>query len=186
MLTRHTRVHLKTNGYGYKIVGEYEAAKLSADTETCYERYSWKRTEPPMFYEPLLAYVIYFKSINYKNMKTIKSNFAQINEKHKLIELLEESPCTNGLQTTIEDVTIEIEGNILRIDAKLWNWGFLTERTFVEDMENKPIKSHTKLGYKSITDFFKGIKKPYVKSGWFIYEKLEPYKAEMSQWFLSL
>lgn len=119
-------------------------------------------------------------------MKTIKSKFAQINENNKLITLLEESPATNGLETTIEDVTIEIEGSILRIDGKLWNWGFLTERTFVEDMRNKPIKSHTKLGYKTILDFFKGIKKPYVKMGWFIYEETEPYKAEMSVWFLSL
>ena len=43
------------NGSGYKIVGDYEAAKLSTYAEIKYERYSWQRTEPPMFYEPLLG-----------------------------------------------------------------------------------------------------------------------------------
>jgi hypothetical protein len=119
-------------------------------------------------------------------MKTIKSKFAQINERHKLIELFEERPCTNGLETPLEDVTIEIDGSILRIEGKKWNWGFLFEKTFVEDMKNKPIEKHTRLGYRTIYDFFKGIKKPFVKSGWFLYEKSENYKAQMSQWFLSL
>jgi hypothetical protein len=54
-------VAITHNGCGYKIVGEYEAAKLSADTETCYEQYSWQRTEPPMFYEPVLPAVFTIK-----------------------------------------------------------------------------------------------------------------------------
>jgi len=118
-------------------------------------------------------------------MKTIKSGFAQINEKHNLIELFEERPYTNGLKTTLEDVTIKIDGSILSIEGKLWNWDFFMYRTFVEDMIDKPIERHTKLGYKTIIDFMRGIKKPYV-SGWFLYEKTEIYRAEMSQWYLSL
>ena len=118
-------------------------------------------------------------------MAIIKSSFAQIKEKDKLIRLLNNSPSSNGLETTLEDVVIEIDGNILKIKGKKWNWGFLFFKTFVEDMESKPISNHISLGYKTIWDFLRGIKKPYIKAGWFLYEKPIDYKAVMSEWYLS-
>ena len=47
--------------------------------------------------------------------KEIRSNFAQINEQLKLIELFNNPPRTNGLETTLENVVIEIEDSTLKI-----------------------------------------------------------------------
>ena len=119
-------------------------------------------------------------------MSTITSKYAQINVNNKLIELFEHAPRANGLTTTLEDVTIEIENGVLTVIGKKWTWGFLFGKKFVEDMNDKPIEIFTRLGYKTIGDFFKGIKKPYVKMGWFLCEKKEDYKAIMAQWHISI
>ena len=117
--------------------------------------------------------------------KEIRSNFAQINEQLKLIELFNNPPRTNGLETTLENVVIEIEDSTLKIKGYKWLWDIDFNKRFVEDMEEKPIENHTYLGYKSLLDYFKGIKKPYVKCGWCRLQKTEWYYAEMNQWFIS-
>src|SRR5574343_206940 len=117
-------------------------------------------------------------------MEIIKSNYAKINDDKRIITLLNESPETNGLEITIEDAVIVIDEGILTITGDAWDWGFAHQILFVEDMKFKPIKSHTKMGYKTILDLIKGIKNPYVKMGWFLYQKTIPYKSQMSQWLI--
>lgn len=69
-----------------------------------------------------------------------------------------------------QDETIEIVG-----EQFLWSFSF--DEIFVEDMDNKPIPSHTKMRYKTIGDFFNRIKKPCITSGWYQLEKTKPYRC---------
>jgi hypothetical protein len=73
------------------------------------------------------------------------------------------------------DATIEVTGERII-------WLFTFEKKFVEDMDFEPEEKYTKLGYKTLLDFFKGIKKPYVKTGWYKIKKTTQYHCLMSNW----
>ena len=128
----------------------------------------------------MLGYFFYLQNTIF-NMETIKSKYAQIDEEHRVIKLLKKAPCTNGFETTIEDVEIIINNGVLEIKGKLWDWGLVLDKTFISELKEKPIKAHTKLGYETISNFFKGIKTEYV-NGWYLKEDMPEYKASMSNW----
>ena len=117
-------------------------------------------------------------------MELIKSKFAQIDNRNKQIILLNEPPSTNGLETTIENVSITIEENtILTISGNAWHWGLVFDKTPLNEIEGNVVKHHLKFRYEGISDFFNRIKKPYV-SGWYRYEDNKPFNAKFSQWSL--
>lgn len=119
-------------------------------------------------------------------MEKITSKFAQIQTESTLIQLYDACPPCNGLDLIIEDVTITIDGTILKIQGNQLNWDFFWYNCWVDELENKPEKRFIKYRYKNIINLFKGIKSPCVNKGWNLLEKRIPYHATMSQWFLSL
>lgn len=118
--------------------------------------------------------------------KELVSNYANVDENEKIIFLYDSAPSANGRTITLENVKIEVEDTILRIEGECLVWGFRFEPVWLSDLSEKPEERYIKFRYKNLKDFFHGIKKPYIGMGWFLYEKRKPYKAEMSQWFLVL
>jgi len=122
--------------------------------------------------------------------KEIKSNYAGIdNGSNSMLKvyLNETEPCITNFLFILKNVTINfIKDDIIEVVGERIECDFAFEDTFLEDMKNKPDEKYIKMGYKSIFDFFKGVKKPYVKMGWYKLKTTKPYRCLTSNWYVVL
>jgi hypothetical protein len=119
--------------------------------------------------------------------REIKSNYVVIDSSKSILELYENEPSTHLSNFALKNVTIKFkQDTIIEVTGEKIEWSFIFNKKFVEDLKNTPNEKYTKLGYRTISDFFKGIKKPYVKMGWYKNEKTSPYHCIMSKWFVVL
>ena len=119
--------------------------------------------------------------------RELKSNYAKINSSKSLLEVCENEPSTNWVDFALKNVTIKFkEDATIEVTGEKIEWAFTFDKIFVEDLKNEPTDNYTKLGYRTISDFFKGIKKPYVKMGWYKLKKTMPYHCLMSNWYVVL
>lgn len=127
----------------------------------------------------------------YKNMKIqknkIQSDYARIDGRNGIIELLESRPVANGLELIIENCLLEFdENNVCKISGDRWVWGFVLNKTFLSDLKYGVISRHTKMGYKTIWDWFSGLRSAYVKRGWHLKSEMPRYEAIVSKYFIVL
>jgi hypothetical protein len=120
-------------------------------------------------------------------MKELKSNYARIDTETGVIELLyENKPKTNGFDLIIEDCELHFdELNNCIISGYKWEWGFVFEKTFLSKLKYPVIDTHTKLGYETLLDRWKGLKTAYV-NGWHRKSENKLYKAVVSKFFVVL
>lgn len=116
-------------------------------------------------------------------MKTdITSNYAII--KGNRIDLYKELPNGSQFDVLLSNVRIRFgENGILILTAQEHKWDFSFHFVWVKDMKRKPVERHCQYSYRTIRDFFRGIKSPCVHH-WFMYEDTVPYKATMNTWFI--
>ena len=120
-------------------------------------------------------------------MKELKANFLKVDIEGNVLKIYDAEPRTGLGEMVLKDAIIKIdEKNCIEVKGDKILWEFSFGKKFAEDLENKPNKDYLRFGYKSISDFIKGIKKPYIKSGWYKLDLTEPYHAQMSNWFLVL
>ena len=118
--------------------------------------------------------------------KQIKSNFAIIYEESGTIELRENRPAANGHALIIEDCVLDIdEDNRCNVKGNRNLWGLKFGKTFLSELDYEVVEHHTKLGYKSLMDRWKGIKSPYVE-GWHRKVRTLPYSAIISKFYIIL
>jgi hypothetical protein len=119
--------------------------------------------------------------------KELKCNFLKVNQSKNTFEVHEKEPPTNWAEFVIQNATIKFkEDSTIEVFGEKIEWSFAFHETFVEDLKREPKESYTALGYKTILDRLKGIKKPYVKSGWYKINKTTPYHCTTSNWFVIL
>lgn len=120
-------------------------------------------------------------------MKEIKSKFTKINEETGVIELLyQNSPKANWLDLIIEDCELHFdEFNNCIITGYKWDWGFVLDKTFLSSLKYGVIDKHTKLGYETFLDRWKGLQSAYV-DGWHRKSDNQLYKAVVSKFFVVL
>jgi len=126
---------------------------------------------------------------NLKNkiMKELKSKYARIYTETNVIELLyENNPKSNCLDLIIEDCELHFdELNNCIIFGYKWEWGFVFEKTFLSNLKYAVIDAHTKMGYKTLLDRWKGLQSAYV-TGWHRKSENKLYKAIVSKFFVVL
>ena len=119
--------------------------------------------------------------------RELKSNYARIDDTKSILEVYETEPSTHWRNFALKNVVIKFkEDTTIEVTGEKIEWSFSFNKEFVEDLKNTPNEKYTKLGYRTISDFFKGIKKPYVKMGWYKLEKTTPYHCLMSKWCVVL
>ena len=97
--------------------------------------------------------------------RELKSNYARINYGKSILEFHEKEPSTYMYDFALKNVIIKFNNDAtIEVTGERIIWLFTFEKKFVEDMDFEPEEKYTKLGYKTLLDFFKGIKKPYVKT----------------------
>ncbi len=116
-------------------------------------------------------------------MELIKAKYAQIDNKNKTITLLKDPPATNGLDTTIENVSVVIKDNIITVSGDKWDWRIVFHKTPLSDIDGDVVENHLKYWYNSIRDLINKKKTPYV-DGWYRLKKNKPFNAKFSQWAL--
>jgi hypothetical protein len=117
--------------------------------------------------------------------RELKSNNARIDISKSILEVFEKEPSTHISNFVLKNVTVKFkEDTTIEVIGERINWSFSFQNEFVEDLADAPSEKYTKLGYRTILDFFKGIKKPYVKMGWYKLEKTTPYHCQMSNWYV--
>lgn len=117
--------------------------------------------------------------------KELKAKYLRIYE--TTLSVYDFEPNTSLYDFVVKDAHITFDDcGIIKISGQKIEWNFLFYSEFVEDMKRKPHEDYVKMGYKSIFDFFKGIKKPYVKSGWYKLKETKPFQQVMSNWILIL
>jgi len=110
------------------------------------------------------------------------ANYATIDEDKGKITIYETEP--NHGDVILKDVAYGVmENNVMSISGKQIIWCVKIHTTFVEDMDKKPQEDFTFLTYKTITDWFKRIKKPAVKF-WYKLEESPYYHCYMTKWTL--
>lgn len=122
-------------------------------------------------------------------VKELKSNYARIDCSKSILEVkvYENEPSTHWSNFALKNVTITFkEDTTIEITGEKIEWSFAIEKTFVEDMKNKPHEIYVNMGYKTILDFFKGFEKPYVKMGWYKIENTSKYHCLTSNWCVLL
>ncbi len=119
--------------------------------------------------------------------RELKSNYARIDSSKSILEVYENEPSTHWSDFALKNVTIKFkEDTTIEVIGEKIEWSFTFNKEFVEVLKDTPNEKYTKLGYRTISDFFKGIKKPYVKMGWYKLEKTTPYHCLMSKWYVVL
>lgn len=118
--------------------------------------------------------------------RELKSNYARINDTKSILEVYETEPSTNWQEFALKNVVIKFrKDTTIEVTGEKIEWAFSFDREFVEDLKHIPDEKYTKLGYKTIFDFFKGIKKPYVE-GMYKLKKTTPYHCIMAKWYIVL
>ena len=115
----------------------------------------------------------------------LKSNYARVDFERSLIEVYENEPSTHLSNFALKNVTIKFkEDTTIEVTGQKIEWSFCFKERFAEDLDDKPDEKYIKMGYRTIPDFFKGIKKPYVEMGWYKLEKTTPHHSLISKWFV--
>jgi hypothetical protein len=119
--------------------------------------------------------------------RELKSNYLKIDGSKFILEVYENEPSTRLSDFALKNVSIKFkEDKTIEVTGDKIEWSFAFAKSFLEDMKNKPNHEYVNMGYKNIMDFFKGIKKPYVKMGWYKLDKTTPYHCLMSKWYVVL
>jgi len=116
--------------------------------------------------------------------RVLTPKFVKINKANSIVEIHETEPRTSWTEFVLKNPTLVFVDTVLEIKGDKVEWGFSFERQWVYEMKDSPNEKYIKYGYKSIMDFFKSIKKPYVDSGWVKLEKTTPYKCSLNKWFV--
>lgn len=119
--------------------------------------------------------------------RELKSNYARIDSSKSILELYETEPSTHWSDFALKNVKIKFkEDTTIEVTGEKIEWSFSFNKKFVEDLKHTPREEYIKFGYRTISDFFNGIKKPYVKTGWYKLEETTPYHCLMSKWYVVL
>ena len=117
-------------------------------------------------------------------MKTVHANYALVDEENKVISLFENRPKEINNEVVVENPDIYFhENGRIEISGNSWDWEYARKRVFVEDLIKKPMFDFTDYGYKTILDFIKGTRKPYVY-GVYVCEQTKLYHSEMNTWLI--
>lgn len=119
-------------------------------------------------------------------MKNLKSKYLTIDTDSKIVTLYDYKPNNVGFLTVVEDCEIQVDNGELTITGYKWEWNFAMVRTWLSDLKESPEEQYLRFWYKSIKDFFNGIKSPYVKKGWYKVKNGKYYQCAMHGWLLVL
>lgn len=119
--------------------------------------------------------------------RELKSNYLKIDSSRHTFELHEKEPSTSIFQFCLKNAIIKFkEDKTIEVTGEKILWSICYERQFIEDIEDVPDDKYIRLGYKTIIDFLRGIRKPYVKSGWYKLKATQPYNCIASEFYIVL
>lgn len=118
--------------------------------------------------------------------KKLNSPFVRIVPERSTVEIHETEPNTHWDDFALKNASLTFEGSVLDIKGEEILWGFSMDRRWTDTMSKLPDTRYIKYGYRTIMDFFNGVKTPYVKSGWYKLAETKPYRCTMNKWFVVL
>lgn len=92
----------------------------------------------------------------------------------------------------LKNATLEQDLNgIICIKGDRLSVGFAysySKKVFLEDLEKEPDEAHIEIGqgYRSFSDRFNKIKKPYIEKGWYTVKATKLYKVILNKWKIIL
>jgi hypothetical protein len=114
------------------------------------------------------------------------SNYAVIDEDHNRIKLYDKYPLSTGFLTKLQNVKVLINGDTIEIQGDEIMFDFTFYSKDLSEFKNEPHENYVHMRYKNIIHFFRGIKTPYVKSGWYRLKETQPYKTITNKWTLTI
>lgn len=81
----------------------------------------------------------------------------------------------------------EVSG-IVQIQGDKLKSGFAWQYRFIEDLKNEPSIEHVEIrqGYRTLLDFFRRIKKPYIDRGYYRCKETKKYNCFLSKWKINI
>jgi len=119
-------------------------------------------------------------------VKVYTSNYAVIDEGCNKINLYTEYPAKGQFVTTLKNVKVIITDDIIEITGDEYLFDFTFYSSDLNELKNEPHENYVCMRYKNIMDFFRRVKTPYVKSGWYRLKKTRPFKTITNKWTLTI
>ena len=118
--------------------------------------------------------------------REFKSNYAVIDEDHNRIKLYDTYPFTGLFDTKLKNVKVLIDGDTIEIHGDEILFDFTSYSTDLSKLKREPDEAYIRMRYKNIMDFFRRIKTPYVKAGWYRLKETRPYRTITNKWTLTI
>lgn len=104
--------------------------------------------------------------------------------KDDVYEIWLDMPYSNGFYTIVTNASLKLHGDLLDITGEKLVWGFNFGNVLYKDANPKPLKSFVErrftLKYIHKLKFYEF----FVKTGWYIAEKKEPFSCITNVWNL--